>query len=208
VTDDPAVLQRALDDARERVAALERDNSRLLRRLAEQQQLADAARVASIAVLEHLDLRDVLDTLLDCIAPLVPFDAACVMLLSGDHMAVMAAGIGYDDPVVPGEVVLDIRERPHLDELVSTMRSVRIPDTASHPGWQHGIEVSATTRSWLGVPLVARGHVLGLYGLDKRQPDFFTDAHVRLAEGFADHAALAIANARLYQELRREAGRP
>ncbi len=180
----------------ERIKALERENARLRRQLAEQHQLANAARMANIAVLERLDLHDVLATLLDALAGLVPFDAACVMMLD-DGRAVVEAGVGYIGALRPGELVFEVADHEHLDDLVQTMRSVCIADTQEHPSWQHGVEVSAQTRSWLGVPLIARGTVLGLYAMDKLQPRFFTDEHVRLAEGLADHAALAIANAQL-----------
>lgn len=193
---------RELQEARERIAALERDNAELLRRLGELRQLADASRMASIAVLEALDLQEVLDTLLDCVAQIVPFDAACVMLLDDRGRAVMEAGVGYAAPFRPGEVAFEVAGHAHLERLVSTMTSVNVADTRTHPSWRHGVAVSAGTRSWLGVPLIARGKVLGLFGLDKNEPGFFTEEHVRLAEGLAAHAALAIANARLYQSVR------
>jgi len=185
----------------DRVRALERENARLLRQLAEQRQLAEAGRMANIAVLEGLDQRDVLHTLLDALAALVPFDAACVMLLEGDT-AVVEAGVGYEEPLAEGRLAFEIREHEHLDDLVHGMRSVLIADTHGHPSWRHGVEVSAHTRSWLGVPLIARGTVLGLYAMDKLEPAFFTDEHVRLAEGLAAYAALAIANAQLLAGLR------
>ncbi|MCB9686587.1 MAG: GAF domain-containing protein [Alphaproteobacteria bacterium] len=189
-----------LEAARERIAKLERDNARLLQKLAEQRQLTEASRVASIALLEALDLQEVLDTLLDCLAQVVPFDAGCVLLLEDDDHVVMQAGLGYDD-FEPGEVVLEVADRPHLHQIVRTMRSHRIDDTWRDEGWQRGIDVSEDTRSWLGVPLTARGVVLGLFGLDRREPNGFSDEHVRLAELLAAHAALAIANARLYARL-------
>jgi GAF domain-containing protein len=195
-------VEDELEACRARVARLERDNARLLDELTQLRQLADASRMASIAVLEALDLRDVLDTLLDCVAQLVPFDSACVLLLDPRGRAVMEAGVGYERPFRAGEVVLDVGERTHLAQIVEDMRSVRIPDTRKHVGWQHGIPVSADTRSWLGVPLLARGKVLGLFGLDKREPGFFTEEHLRLAEGLAAHAGLAVANARTFAKLR------
>jgi GAF domain-containing protein len=191
-----------LSALRARIRVLERENARLMVQLVEQRQLAEAGRVATIAVLEGLELQDVLHTLLDALAALVPFDAACVMMLDGHGNAVVQAGVGYSPPVLPGELVFDLSEQSHLDELVSSMRSVAVPDTALHSGWRHGVEVSAATRSWLGVPLIARGQVLGLYAIDKLEPNFFTPAHVQLAENLAVHAALAIANALVYAELK------
>jgi GAF domain-containing protein len=131
----------------------------------------------------------------------VPFDAACVMMLDGGR-AVVQAGVGYTAPVTPGTPSFLVADHEHLDDLVQGMRSVCIADTRSQPSWRHGVEISAQTRSWLGVPLIARGTVLGLYAMDKEQPDFFTDSHVRLAEGLAAHAALAIANAQLLEAAR------
>ena len=189
------------DALRARVKDLERENARLLQQLAQQRQLAEAGRVATISVLERLDLQDVLQTLLDALAGLIPFDAACVMLLDGTGHAVVESGVGYSAAIEPGALRFEIAERPHLEELVKGMTSVYIPDTATDPGWQDGISVSATTRSWLGVPLIARGQVLGLYAIDHEKPAFFTAAHVQLAEELAAHAALAVANALLYAQV-------
>ena len=182
-----------LERAHRRIAALERENARLLEQVAEGRKLANAARVAGIALLEALDLQEILDTLLDCAAPLVPFDTGCVMVLDEHGRAVVQAGVGFE-AFTPGAVSFDVAKRPHLEACITGLRSVVIEDTRTDPGWRHGVAVSAETRSWLGVPLIARGRVLGLFGLDKREPGFFTPSHVRLAEDLAAHAALAIAN--------------
>ena len=191
-----------LEHLREQVRSLEHQNGRLMSRVAEQRQLAEAGRVASIAVLEGLDLQDVLHTLLDALAGLVPFDAACVMMLDTSGRVSVEAGIGYTPRMEPGTVVFEVARVPHLDALVQGMQSVVIADTVHHRGWQTGVTASADTRSWLGVPLIARGQVLGLYALDKREPEFFLPRHVELTEALAVHAALAIANALMYARLR------
>jgi GAF domain-containing protein len=190
-----------LQALRARLRDLEQQNARLMAQVAEQRQLAEAGRVATIAVLEGLELQDVLHTLLDALAGLVPFDAACVMMLDEHGQVSVQAGIGYSPAIVPGTLVFDIAELPHLEELVQGMHSVYVPDTTKHRGWRMGVSVSAETRSWLGVPLIARGQVLGLYAIDKRQPEFFRAKHIELAEALAVHAALAVANALVYAEL-------
>lgn len=197
---------RQLVAAEERIRELERETARLQQRLAEQTQLAHTARVASIAVLEALDLPEVLDTLLDCLAQVVPFDAGCVLLVEedaagGDPRVVMAAGVGYDG-FVPGAVSFPVGGLPHLRRVIDDRRSIRIDDTWADPGWRRGVSVSEETRSWLGVPLIARGRVLGMFGLDKRETHGFHADHERLAELLAAHAALAIANARTCAAMR------
>jgi len=193
--------EESVAELRRRVRDLQQQNARLMAQVAEQRQLAEAGRVATIAVLEGLELQEVLHTLLDALAGLVPFDAACVMMLDEHGQASVQAGIGYHPPIQPGTVVFDIVDLPHLEELVHGMHSVYVPDTTQHRGWRTGVAVSADTRSWLGVPLIARGQVLGLYAIDKRQPNFFLSQHIELAEALAVHAALAIANALMYADL-------
>jgi signal transduction histidine kinase len=57
-------------------------------------------------------------------------------------------------------------------------------------------------RSWLGVPLLVGGNVIGLYSLDKTEPGFFTAEHVRMAETLVGQAAVAIQNAWLFEQVR------
>jgi signal transduction histidine kinase len=57
--------------------------------------------------------------------------------------------------------------------------------------------------SFLGVPIVARGSVVGAFYLtDKQSADEFSDADQELIELLAPHAALAMENARLYERNR------
>jgi signal transduction histidine kinase len=58
-------------------------------------------------------------------------------------------------------------------------------------------------RSFLGVPIVARGEVIGSFYLtDKEDSDEFGADDQRLIEMLAAHAAIAIANARLHERSR------
>jgi signal transduction histidine kinase len=60
--------------------------------------------------------------------------------------------------------------------------------------------------SWIGVPLIVGDNVIGLITLDQLEPDCYTDQHARLALAFASQAAIAIENARAYEELERTKG--
>jgi diguanylate cyclase (GGDEF)-like protein len=56
------------------------------------------------------------------------------------------------------------------------------------------------TGSMLSVPLRSKGRILGVMNLNRREIDAFDQQELRLAEAIAAQAALAIANARLYQQ--------
>src|SRR5687767_6058123 len=62
----------------------------------------------------------------------------------------------------------------------------------------------ASVRSVLCVPLLAQGKNLGIIYLDSRVRNaIFEDRHVEMVTAFANQAAVAIENARLYESLRR-----
>jgi signal transduction histidine kinase len=60
----------------------------------------------------------------------------------------------------------------------------------------------AGLRSWLGVPLQARDTVMGVLYVISRTPQQFHDDEQRLLSALGDQAAIAIENARLYEQVR------
>jgi len=62
-------------------------------------------------------------------------------------------------------------------------------------------------RSLLYMPLIVRDRVVGTLAVDKEEPDGFTPDDERLLTIAAAQAAVAIENARLYQELKERAAR-
>ena len=70
-------------------AAVAIENARLFEAEREQRELAEALRETSSVLSATLDLNTVLDLLLDQIARLVPYDAACVMQVEGEHVSIV-----------------------------------------------------------------------------------------------------------------------
>src|SRR5262245_14994524 len=60
----------------------------------------------------------------------------------------------------------------------------------------------AGLRSWLGVPLHAHDTVIGVLYVISRMPQQFRDDDQRLLSALGDQAAIAIENARLYEQVR------
>jgi len=145
-----------------------------------------------------LRLPDVLKTILEQLGRVVPCDSASVQEIR-ENESVVVAGIGFErideiigirfdiaNPAIPNGVVVQSRQPLILQE-ISPFRDFR----KATPSAGH-------IRSWMGVPLIAADHVVGLITLDKNEPHFYTEDHARLAVAFAAHAAMAIENARLY----------
>jgi len=61
-------------------------------------------------------------------------------------------------------------------------------------------QLSPHITSWMGVPMMLKGQLIGILTLDNSQPNYFTEAHAELAMGIAQQAALAIENAQLQEQ--------
>jgi PAS domain S-box-containing protein len=162
-------------------------------------------RDANIALTQNLSLERVLETLLDFLAKLIPYDSANVMLRNEASQFVVTAlrrYEGFQNVETTRAIVFDANTNLLLRRICLTKQSVVVPDTHRAPGWEI-VDGADHVRNWLGVPLVASGKVIGLYSVDKIVPNFFTPEHARLAETLAARAASAIQNAQLFEQTQR-----
>jgi class 3 adenylate cyclase/CheY-like chemotaxis protein/GAF domain-containing protein len=86
---------------------------------------------------------------------------------------------------------------------ISHLEPVLIRDSSSDPRWVK-IGEDTSPQSALLVPLVGRTGVLGVLALSHDQIGHFTQEHVELLSSFAAQAAIALDNARLYEQARSE----
>lgn len=104
------------------------------------------------------------------------------------------------------EQIQNIGHLPHgkglLGALMTDRRTIRIPDISADPR-RYGFPPNHPhMRSFLGVPIVLGGNLLGLiYLTDKIEHFEFTETDERVIETLAAYAAVAINNARLYKSM-------
>jgi signal transduction histidine kinase len=97
------------------------------------------------------------------------------------------------------------RQHGLLGAMLESPEPYRTPDISQHERFEGWPEAHPNMRSFLGVPIVSRGEVIGAFYLtDKkgRRRAVFTDEDQQLIEMFAGHAAVAIENARLVERSR------
>jgi phosphoserine phosphatase RsbU/P len=78
---------------------------------------------------------------------------------------------------------------------------VLVPDVAKNPRY---ISVNPETKSELAVPLIYQEKVIGVLDLEHTKRDYFTEDHKRVLTTLAAQLAIAIENARLYEEIDRQ----
>jgi PAS domain S-box-containing protein len=162
---------------------------------------ADAMRKATLALTEDLRMDSVLDTLLQSLLELVPYESAQILLVESEarlFVAREAPRPGPAQPSVKYPLTLDATQFPHIQRVLVSQSGLLVPDTNQEQEWCSP-KGSSHLRSWLCVPLVASRQTLGLLSLGHSEPDCFTQEHLRLAKSLAIPAAAAIQNARLYE---------
>ncbi|HVU15215.1 MAG TPA: PAS domain S-box protein [Phototrophicaceae bacterium] len=174
------------------------ENSRLLE--IEQRRTGEltALHEASLQLTSSLDVKNVLDIILDYAVLLVQAHDAHLYLYDGEklHFGVAQWGgqkreTSYSEPRPDGLTYVVAR---------SGERQI-IPDVNRHPIYQDWLWGGAI----IGLPLRFGNLVIGVMSLAYRQPHEFDEHEIRVLELLADQAAIAIHNAQLYQQIRNHA---
>ena len=139
----------------------------------------------------------VLDTLLECIAELVPFDRASVLFIDDPEHMFVAREAPRTQPR-NAICVLSAANNYILQRILFEQKPVVLSDTGKEPEWRDSPPFDRI-RCWLGIPLIAACRVIGVLSLSNRTPNSFTDEHLRLAKNLAISAAVAIENARTHE---------
>ncbi|HEU4324793.1 MAG TPA: GAF domain-containing protein [Roseiflexaceae bacterium] len=174
------------------------ENARLFAAEHAARRTADTLREVARVLSSTFDSGEVLDLILDQLRTVIGYDSASIMLQEGETLRV-AAQRGLDGEGKATRQSFSITGRSGAGMAVSRRRPVLIDDTTASPEWQF-LAMSQQIRSWLGVPLISKGRVLGVLNIDSHNPNHFSARDVEVALAFANHAAVALENAQLYQE--------
>jgi len=155
-----------------------------------------------------LELEPLLHLILDQIESIIPNSGAAIFTLEGDKLYVAA----YQVPGIP------VMDQPHYltlskagvyQQVILKKEVLIIDDIEGDTPLLRAFKESFTlpnthkfdhARSWIGIPLVVRDQVTGLLSLTHKSPAYYTQQHVRLAITITNQVAVAIENARLYEQ--------
>ena len=84
---------------------------------------------------------------------------------------------------------------------VETKTAVLVPDVTKDTRY---IQLNPETKSEMAVPLIYKDKVIGVLDLEHTRRGFFTEEHKRTITTLAAQMAIAIENARLYEEIARQ----
>jgi GAF domain-containing protein len=179
------------------------ENVRLLNELRESlQQQTATADVLGVISRSAFDLQPVFETVAESSVRLCGADRAFIFRFDGELLRMVAAYNASQDfkkwveqhPIRPGR---------HSGSARAALerRTIHIPDVLADPEYSYGAKDVEAIRTVLGVPILKGNDLLGvmmIYHLEVRP---FTDKQIALVETFADQAAIAIENVRLFESV-------
>ncbi|HEX5165882.1 MAG TPA: GAF domain-containing protein, partial [Thermomicrobiales bacterium] len=197
---DAAGLERAGRALQQAVEGLRRATDASVQRIELASQIEVSSR-AILAISSALSLDTVLNRIVDLAREIsgARYAALGVPGPSGELESFLTSGISSEEA---SAIAHPPAGRGLLGLLLREPGTVRLANLAEHPASVGFPANHPPMRSFLGVSIMAHGKVLGnLYLTEKRTGRAFTDDDARLVEELARHAAVAIENAHLYQQV-------
>lgn len=163
---------------------------------------AETLHKASTIVASTLDVNLAIESILDQLELVVPFDSASVQILTDNYLEIKA-GKGWPEDYNPvGKKFPIPGDNPNTKVILSGKPYIINNAAERYEGFTD--QYHAFIRSWLGVPLTVHDSVIGMLTLDNFKPDFYDDPHlIKLVTAFADQVAISLENANLYDRERR-----
>ncbi|MBG0787144.1 MAG: diguanylate cyclase [Anaerolineaceae bacterium] len=175
---------------------------RLLENAQKSAQEAEKLHMAGAIVASNLDPNVAISSILDQLAEVVPFDSASIQILNNGFLEIKD-GRGWPDHINPVGKRFPIPGDNPNSQVIQSGKPYVLNDAPDIYGIFENKDHSYI-RSWLGIPLKVRDHVIGILTLDHSQPNFYDNKQlIDLVTAFADQVAISLENARLYANERR-----
>jgi PAS domain S-box-containing protein len=183
-------------------AAIAIENARLFQESQRRAEEMTALREVSLATLSTLERDQVLEIMLDRLGTVIDYDTAAIKVITSDGKDKMIAGRGsiiYDQAMWDG---FDEKDSRLVQEMKETRQPVVAHDTHTDERYA-GVGNWEVYRSWVGAPLFVKSDMIGYLAVEKEPADFYDENAVQLLGDFARVAAMALENARLFEETER-----
>jgi len=183
----------------------EKKRKSLLKKEREQYLKAETLAKAALILTSKLSLSDVLEEVIRQVKRLVPYSACNIALIKKRRLCNVHSQ-GYDkygsEKFVNNFNYLVDKLSPEK-EVIKSAKSLLISDTHQDPRWIIFKETS-WIRSRLSMPVCLGNKVVGLLNLDDDTPGEFVKDDIKKLQPLVNAAAIALENARLFEEVRKE----
>ncbi len=201
---DKPLNERAPTDATAEVielfaaqVALAIENNRLVQDLRRQVDTLQLFNELNRSITTKLDLSLVLNTVVQAVTNLLGYDYATIYLKDKRELIPLASS-GYSLDLL-GDISFEVGRG-----LVGTVAQMGMPlvidDTQSDPRF---VPIGIPIGSSILVPLMVEGHSVGVISADRKRLGDFSPTDIATLTSLADQVAVAVENARLFDEVKR-----
>lgn len=166
----------------------------------EQAQLLSLLYEISLELPAILDREELLRRIAERVKKLVDYHVFTVMLWKEEEQVLESVFSMRFEDAIPSRVQMPLHEGI-TGAAAAERRTIRVVDVRLDPRYlQRGSDVEV--RSELVVPLLLQDHLIGVLDLESTEPHAFTAEHERLLNILGSYIAVALENARLFEETR------
>ncbi len=182
-------------------AAIAIQNARLFSGEKKRRQEAETLREAGMTINRMMDRPELLDMTLVALQKVVPYHSASVQLVRGQEIVVEAFR-GTDHPERVIGTSYNIEENKLSHPILYEGKKIILKNGIDCQEQLKGPDIE-NVQSWIAVPLEVKGNRIGLIALDHYEPDQYSELDAELVQDFANQAAIALENNRLFEEIQR-----
>ncbi len=181
------------------------ENTRLLSELRESLERQTATTdVLKVISRSAFDLKVVLDTLLRSAGRLCEADMGVISRRQDDAFyRTVAYGVPDDLSELIEEQPVELNRTSGSGRALLEGKVIQIDDIEADPEYTYPTRGTGTFRTLVGVPMLRDGVPVGVMTLMRKSVQPFTDKQIELVSTFADQAAIAIENVRLFEEVQK-----
>ncbi|MCQ3935557.1 MAG: hypothetical protein DPW18_00785 [Chloroflexi bacterium] len=176
--------------------ALSLDNLRLVQATQERAGQLQALNDASVSLTSSLSSDQLINSLLDQLRPILPYDTATLWLREKDRLTV-AATRGFSDVEQRLGLSVAVSDSALFKEMAQSGQPILVKDVREDPRFP---PVEAPRLSWLGIPLISKGELVGVIAVEKWQANYYTREQIQVGLTFASQSAVSLDNSRLYED--------
>lgn len=176
------------------------ENAQLYTRTTRQARILTLLNEIARELSSILNLDELLGRIAELLRRLIDYQMFSILLLdSAGEKLQHRFSLRFNENIhLKHEIALGLGLVGHAAE---TRQAVLVADVKKDPRY---IELNPETRSELAVPLIYKDKVIGILDLEHTRRGFFTEEHKRTITTLAAQVAIAIENARLYEEIARQ----
>ncbi|GEM_PF-1489757 len=189
-------------------AAIAIENARLLEETTARAEQMTALFEIGLAITSGLNRESILQQLLEECQKVLPMDAFLVALFNAES-GLIEYPLFYDHGKFYELPPRYLGENAGLSgHIIKTRKTVYLPDVTDEQitrNYQIFHLGGTPTRSYVGVPMAIGERTVGVISMQSYAPHAYSRSQIRLLETIATQAAVALENARLFEEIRKHA---